>query len=243
MFVEDAGPDVVVVEDDGEDHDVYGPERIDIDRRGLLDGLLGALLGVLDLISPVLGKTLDSVLKPVLGLLPAAEPDSANQFAMQASATARSNISLVEDNTAPPLSDGSRVVLRQTPVFDKASQSMRTFCMIFSTADNSPSPLLAVECSKANEASQRFGARLVPAISPHCTGLIPHPPLLCRGAQTGCPATTRSSPLQCRAMSLYRQSRSGSRPIPRRRCLTSRVRPCRLRLGPMTWLPLQPQPM
>ena len=85
MFVEDAEPDVVVVEDDGDNHDGYGPEHIDIDRRGLLDGLLG----VLDLISPDLGKTLDGVIKPVLGHLLAAEPDSASQFAMQASGMAK----------------------------------------------------------------------------------------------------------------------------------------------------------
>ena len=153
MFVEDAEPDDVVVEEDGYDYDEYDHEHIDIDRRGLIDPLLGAVLGVIDLISPDLGKTL----KPVLGLLLAAEPNAANQFAMQASTTAKSNIYLVEDSTAPPLPDGSRVVLLQTPVFDEASQSMRTFCATFSTADNSPSPLLAAECSKANEASQRFG--------------------------------------------------------------------------------------
>ena len=153
VFVEDAEPDDVVVEEDGYDYDEYDHEHIDIDRRGLIDPLLGAVLGVIDLISPDLGKTL----KPVLGLLLAAEPNAANQFAMQASTTAKSNIYLVEDSTAPPLPDGSRVVLLQTPVFDEASQSMRTFCATFSTADNSPSPLLAAECSKANEASQRFG--------------------------------------------------------------------------------------
>ena len=76
---------------------------------------------------------------------------------MQASTTAKSNVYLVEDRTAAPLSDGSRVVLLQTPVFDEASQSMRTFCATFSAAANAPSPLLAAECSKANEASQRFG--------------------------------------------------------------------------------------
>jgi hypothetical protein len=173
VFVEDAGPDVVVedaesdvvVEDDDydhydHDHDHYDHEydHIDIDRRGLLDGLLNAVLGVIDIISPDLGKTLDGILKPVLGsLLLAAEPNSANQFAMQASTTAKSNMYLVEDSTAPPLSDGSRVVLLQTPVFDEASQSMRTFCATFSTAADAPSPLLAAECSKANEASQRFG--------------------------------------------------------------------------------------
>ena len=159
MFVEDAEPDVVVEEDDYDhyDHD-YDYEHIDIDRRGLLDGLLKAVLGVIDIISPDLGKTLDGILKPVLGsLLLAAESNSANQFAMQASTTARSNMYLVEDSTAPPLSDGSKVVLLQTPVFDEASQSMRTFCATFSTAANAPSPLLAAECSKANEASQRFG--------------------------------------------------------------------------------------
>ena len=162
MFVEDAEPDVVVEEDDYDhyDHDHYDHdyEHIEIDRRGLLDGLLKAVLGVIDIISPDLGKTLDGILKPVLGsLLLAAEPNAANQFAMQASTTAKSNMYLVEDSTAPPLSDGSRVVLLQTPVFDEASQSMRTFCATFSTAANSPSPLLAAECSKANEASQRFG--------------------------------------------------------------------------------------
>ena len=159
MFVEDTKPDIVV--EDGYDHDGYDHEYIDIDRRGLLDSLLGAVLGVIDLISPDLGKTLDGVLrpvlKPVLGLLLASEPNVANQFAMQASTTAKSNIYLVEDSTAQPLSDGSKVVLLQTPVFDEASQSMRTFCATFSTANNSPSPLLAAECSKANEASQRFG--------------------------------------------------------------------------------------
>jgi hypothetical protein len=76
---------------------------------------------------------------------------------MQASTTAKSNMYLVEDSTAPPLSDGSKVVLLQTPVFDEASKSMRTFCATFSTAADAPSPLLAAECSKANEASQRFG--------------------------------------------------------------------------------------
>ena len=34
-----------------------------------------------------------------------------------------------------------------------------------------------------------------------------------------------------RAMSLHRKSHSGSRPIPRRRCLTSRVRPWLIALG------------
>ena len=162
VFVEDAeAVDDVVVEEDDYDHDEYDHEHIDIDRRGLIESLLGAVLGVIDLISPELGKTLDGVLKPVLkpvlGLLLAAEPNAANQFAMQASTTAKSNIYLVEDSTAAPLPDGSRVVLLQTPVFDEATQSMRTFCATFSTADNSPSPLLAAECSKANEASQRFG--------------------------------------------------------------------------------------
>ena len=76
---------------------------------------------------------------------------------MQASITAKSNVYLIEDRTASPLSDGSKVVLLQVPVFDDASQSMRTFCATFSTAPDAPSPLLAAECSKANEASQRFG--------------------------------------------------------------------------------------
>ena len=84
MFAEGAEPDVAVVEDDGDNHDGYGPEHIDIDRRGLLDGLLGALLGVLNIIPLNLGKTLDGVLTPVLSLLLAAEPGSANQFTMQA---------------------------------------------------------------------------------------------------------------------------------------------------------------
>ena len=157
MFVEDAEPDVVVEEDDYDHYD-HDYEHIDIDRRGLLDGLLSAVLGVIDIISPGLGKTLDGVLKPVLGsLLLATEPNGANQFAMQASTIAKSNVYLVEDHTASPLSDGSRVVLLQTPVFDEASQSMRTFCATFSAAANVPSPLIAAECSKANEASQRFG--------------------------------------------------------------------------------------
>jgi hypothetical protein len=157
VFVEDAEPDVVVEEEDYDHYD-HDYEHIDIDRRGLLDGLLKAVLGVIDIISPDLGKTLDGILKPVLGsLLLAAEPNAANQFAMQASTSAKSNMYLVEDSATPPLSDGSRVVMLQTPVFDEASQSMRTFCATFSTAANSPSPLLAAECSKANEASQRFG--------------------------------------------------------------------------------------
>jgi len=158
VFVEDAEPDVVVVEEDDYDHHGHDHEYIDIDRRGLLDGLLKAILGVIDLVSPDLGKTLNGVLGPILGGLQlAAVPNAANQFAMQASTTAKSNMYLVEDSNAPPLPDGSRVVLLQTPVFDEASQSMRTFCATFSTAANSPSPLLAAECSKANEASQRFG--------------------------------------------------------------------------------------
>jgi len=115
-------------------------------------------LGVIEIISPDLGKTVGGILKPVLGgLLLAAEPNTANQFAMQASTTARSNMYLVEDSTVPALPDGSKVVLLQTPIFDEASQSMRTFCATFSTAADAPSPLLAAECSKANEASQRFG--------------------------------------------------------------------------------------
>ena len=240
MFVEDAEPDVVVVEDDGDDHDGYGPEHINIDRRGLLDGLLGALLGVLDLTSPDLGKTLDGVLEPVPGLLLAAEPDSANQFAMQASATAKSNIYLVGDSTAPRLSDGSRVVLLQTPIFDKATQSMRTFCMTFSIADNSPSPLLAAECSKANEASQRFGYQ---------SSIGNLTPLRWIDPSSTAPSSRSADGMPCydtvdsRAISLHRKSHPCSRPIPRRRCLTSRVRPCRLRLGRVTWLPLQSRPM
>jgi len=122
-------------------------------------------LGVIDIVSPDLGKTLDGILKPILGglkpvlggLLLATEPNAANQFPMQASTTSKSNVYLVEDATAAPLSDGSKVVMLQTPVFDEASQSMRTFCATFSTAADAPSPLLAAECSKANEASQRFG--------------------------------------------------------------------------------------
>jgi hypothetical protein len=157
VFVEDAEPDVVIEEDDY-DHYEHDYEHIDIDRRGLLDGLLKAVLGVIDIVSPGLSKTLDGVLNPVLGsLLLAAEPNGANQFAMQASTTGKSNMYLVEDSTASPLFDGSRVVLLQTPVFDEASQSMRTFCATFSAAANAPSPLIAAECSKANEASQRFG--------------------------------------------------------------------------------------
>ena len=153
MVVEDAEPDVVIEEDH---HDHY--DYIDIDRRGPIDGILKAVLGVIDIISPELGKTIGGILGPVLGsLLLAAEPNAANQFAMQASTTAKSNVYLVEDRTAAPLSDGSTVVLLQTPVFDEQSQSMRTYCATFSTAADAPSPLLAAECSKANEASQRFG--------------------------------------------------------------------------------------
>ena len=161
MFVDDdAEPDGVVDEDDhdDDDDDYSHDEHIDIDRRGPLDVLLNVIIGVIDIISPELGKTVDGLLKPVLGgLLLAAEPNAANQFAMKASITAKSNVYLVEDHTAQPLSDGSRVVLLQTPVFDEGSQSMRTFCATFSTAADAPSPLLAAECSKANEGSQRFG--------------------------------------------------------------------------------------
>jgi hypothetical protein len=122
-----------------------------------VDDILKTLVGIIELI-PGVGKTLGSILEPILGsLLIAAEPNAANQFPMQASTTAKSSVYLVEDRSAPPLSDGSRVVLLQTPVFDEESQSMRTFCATFSTSANAPSPLLAAECSKANEASQRFG--------------------------------------------------------------------------------------
>ena len=166
MFVEDAEPDVVVedaesdviIEEGHYDHHGHGYEHIDIDRRGLIGGLLGAVFGVIDILAPGVGKTLDGILNPVLGsLLLAAESNGANQFAMLASTTAKSNVYLVEDRIASPLPDGSKVVLLQTPVFDEESQSMRTFCATFSTAADAPSPLLAAECSKANEASQRFG--------------------------------------------------------------------------------------
>ena len=175
MFVEDAEPDVVVEED----HYDYDYKHIDIGRRSLLDGPLGAVLGVID-ISPDLSKTPDDLLEPALGnLLLADDSNDANQFAMLASTTAKSNVYLVEDRTAPPLPDGSRVVLLQTPVFDEASQSMRTFCATFSTAADAPSPPLAAECSKANEASQRFGyqsstGKLTPLrwIDPSLTALV-----------------------------------------------------------------------
>jgi len=47
---------------------------------GLLDGLLDAIQGAIDIVSPDLSKNLGGVLKPVLGgLLSAAEPNNLNK--------------------------------------------------------------------------------------------------------------------------------------------------------------------